>query len=483
MSSRDYEAATRRCECCTGYYAMTIPSRQTVLLRLPFSEAGFPDRVAEQYEQLLREAHRGLDDGGVPQDGRREWIVPGRIEVLGKHVDYAGGRSLLCTVERGIAIVARPHAARTLVVRDARRREALSIPFDMSPQGSLPWSVYPRTVVHRLVRNFGEQVQGCDIALASNLPAAAGVSSSSALTVGLTVVIAALSELTTHELWPVAIHDRLDLAGYVGALENGADFGVLGGERGVGTMGGAQDQTAILCSTPEQLDVFSWAPVRHERSVPWPAEYTFIVGVSGVVAAKTGGARDRYNRVARAAHRIVDAWNQASRGRARTLYEAFVEAAGGDPTSHVPIPLIDAARAGADHEFLADALEARLHQFHEEAFHTVPNAASALAAHDLDEFGRLVAVSQAGAERALGNQIPATSALVTIAKELGASASSAFGAGFGGSVWAMIRRDDAERFTTRWRDQYVRSRSGHTPRMHFFATSPSAPAFEVLQDG
>ncbi len=461
---------------------MTIPSLQTSLLQLRFRQAGFPERVGEQYQKLLRDAHRGLDDGSVPRDGRREWIIPGRIEVLGKHVDYAGGRSLLCTVERGIAIVARPHEERTLVVRDARRREALILPFDMSPQGSLPWAVYPRTVVRRLVRNFGALVQGCDVALASNLPAAAGVSSSSALTVGLTVVIAALSDLPKHELWPVAIRDRIELAGYVGALENGADFGVLRGERGVGTMGGAQDQTAILCSTPEQLDVFRWAPVRHERSVPWPAEYTFIIGVSGVVAAKTGGARDRYNRVARTAHRIVEAWNQLNRGRARTLHEAFVEAAGGDPSSHVPIPLIDAARAGADHEFLADALESRLHQFHEEAFHLVPDAASALATHDLDEFGRLVAISQAGAERALGNQIPATTALVTIAKELGAVASSAFGAGFGGSVWAMVRRDDAESFTSRWRDRYVKSRSGHTARTHFFATSPSAPAFEVLPD-
>ena len=461
---------------------MTIPSLQSPLLQLPFNDAGFPERVGEQYKKLMRDAHRGLDDGNVPRDGRREWIVPGRIEVLGKHVDYAGGRSLLCTVERGIAMVARPHAERTLVVRDARRREALVTPFDMSPQGSLPWAVYPRTVVRRLMRNFGEMVEGCDVALASNLPAAAGVSSSSALIVGLTLVVAALSDLRRHELWPIAIHDRIALAGYVGALENGVDFGVLRGERGVGTMGGAQDQTAILCCTAEQLDVFSWAPVRHERSVPWPNDYTFVIGVSGVVAAKTGGARDRYNRVARTAHRIVDGWNQTSHGRARTLHEAFVEAAGGDPSARVPISLIEAARSAADHEFVADALEARLHQFHEEAFHTVPNAATALAARDFDEFGRLVAISQAGAERALGNQIPATTALVTLAKELGAVAASAFGAGFGGSVWAMVPRDQAEQFTAQWRDRYVKRISGNTARMSFFATSPSAPAFEVLSE-
>ena len=34
------------------------------------------------------------------------WFVPGRVEVLGKHTDYAGGRSLLAAVNRGISVEA-----------------------------------------------------------------------------------------------------------------------------------------------------------------------------------------------------------------------------------------------------------------------------------------------------------------------------------------------------------------------------------------
>ena len=33
-----------------------------------------------------------------------KWFVPGRLEVLGKHTDYVGGRSLLAAVDRGITI-------------------------------------------------------------------------------------------------------------------------------------------------------------------------------------------------------------------------------------------------------------------------------------------------------------------------------------------------------------------------------------------
>jgi galactokinase len=273
------------------------------------------------------------------------------------------------------------------------------------------------------------------MALASNLPPAAGVSSSSALVVGLTLAVSALNDLSSTVRWQDALVPRTKLAGYIGALENGLDFGSLAGERGVGTLGGAQDQTAILCCAPGKLDVFGWAPVRHERDVSWPDDHVFVVGVSGVVAAKTGAVRERYNRVARDA---------------------------------------------ANEEFTTGRLEARLRQFHAETWQHVPRAAAALSSRDLGGFSSIVAASQRGAEAALENQIPETIQLVGIARELGAVASSAFGAGFGGSVWAMVPQDEAERFGSRWRDRYLKLYPQAASRMQVFETRPSAPAFESV---
>ena len=451
-----------------------------LFVRRSLADAAFPVAAAEAYRALLRDAHRVLDEAGVPRDGRRSWIIPGRIEVLGKHVDYAGGRSLLCTVERGIVLVARPRDDRHVVLRDARRREAISLSLDANARGAAPWVIYPRTVLTRLQRNFGDRLQGADISLASNLPPAAGVSSSSALTVGLTLAFAALGDLESHPLWREAITDRAALAGYVGALENGMDYGVLSGEKGVGTMGGAQDQTAILCCERARLDVFSWAPVRFEQSVGWPATHTFVIGVSGVVAAKTGAAKERYNRAARTARRLVDAWNATGQLPVRTLREAFVAAAGDTPLDEVPAPLLTAAKAAADAEFSAGHLTARLGQFFDETFVIVPQAAEALAAGQLTQFGRLVDKSQAGAERALENQIAETVHLQRYARDLGATAASAFGAGFGGAVWAMVPAVDAERFAARWRDKYLRVHPNASHRSVFFRTAPSAPALELL---
>lgn len=474
-------------------YAEFPPLEQS-LVRMAVAHAGFPKEVADRYRKLERDAHKSLDDAGVSRSGRRTWIVPGRIEVLGKHVDYAGGRSLLCTVERGLVIVAVPRTDGNVILRDARRRESMVVSVAPSPfpstQTPLPWAVYPRTVVRRLYANFGDTIVGADIALASNLPPAAGVSSSSALMVGLTLALTSLSGVFDHAAWQSALTPRTQLAGYIGALENGADFGVLAGERGVGTLGGAQDQTAIMCCAPGKLDVFSWSPVRHERAVAWPADCVFVIGVSGVVAAKTGAVRDRYNRVARTAHRLVRAWNSTGHatGHATTLADAFREAHAleehttgeASAVTHVPAALYVAAAQAADSEFAEAQLVARLEQFHRESFLHVPAAADALANGDWHRFAAIVADSQQHAETALENQIPETVGLVRMALEHGAIASSAFGAGFGGSVWAMVPAPQVTAFTERWRLSYGATFPHLARRFQTFQTRPSAPAFEDI---
>ena len=60
---------------------------------------------------------------------------------------------------------------------------------------------------------------------------------------------------------------------------------------------------------------------------------------------------------------------------------------------------------------------------------------------DTAALGDLSAESQADAETLLDNQVQETVELVASARRLGAFASSSFGAGFGGSVWALVHQD------------------------------------------
>jgi galactokinase len=61
----------------------------------------------------------------------------------------------------------------------------------------------------------------------------------------------------------------------------------------------------------------------------------------------------------------------------------------------------------------------------------------------------LTEASQVDAEVLLGNQVPETIGLAGAALEQGAFAACSFGAGFGGSVWALVD-GDAEAFARRW---------------------------------
>ena len=94
-------------------------------------------------------------------------------------------------------------------------------------------------------------------------------------------------------------------------------------------------------------------------------------------------------------------------------------------------------------------------------------------------FGRLVDESQHAAERWLENQIPETTTLARLARSLGADASSAFGAGFGGSVWALVPVDDIPRFLAAWRAAYVKAFPSHSTRADFFPTRPAPPVVRL----
>ena len=76
----------------------------------------------------------------------------------------------------------------------------------------------------------------------------------------------------------------------------------------------------------------------------------------------------------------------------------------------------------------------------------VPGAGDALRDGDLTRFGALVDRSQEAAGAWLGNQVPETACLAREARRLGAAAASAFGAGFGGSVWALVAEDACGEF-------------------------------------
>jgi len=411
-------------------------------------------------DELPERARAAL--GARARDARTSW-VPGRLEFLGKHTDYCGGPSLVCAVERGIAVVSAPRRDARVRITDAMSGEHADAELsDALVVRHGHWSSYPLTVCRRVVRNFPDARRGVDLAFASNLPPAAGLSSSSALIVATFLALLDANELAERADYRAAIRSTEDLAGYLGAVENGSSFGPLTGDSGVGTQGGSQDHTAILCARPDALVQYAFAPIRFEGTTPLPDELRFVVAVSGVAAAKTGSALALYNRAASAAAAALELWRAATGSMAPTLAAALADAPNG----------MERCRRVLHGR---DDLLRRVEQFAGEAA-IVREAGEALARGDLDRVGGLVDESQANAERLLDNQVPETIALARGARELGAVAASAFGAGFGGSVYALVPTSRVEEFLDRWRTAYLTRFPGQRERATFFVTGAAAPA-------
>jgi galactokinase len=412
--------------------------------------------------------------GRASADALLRVFVPGRIEVLGKHTDYAGGRSLLCAVERGFTIVARPRPDGLVAVTAADTGESFTCRLDATLEPRVGhWSNYPATVVRRIARNFPGARTGADVVFSSDLPPAAGMSSSSALMIGVLAAIVAVNRLTETPAYRAAIEVPLDRAGYAATIENGQTFRTLQGDRGVGTFGGSEDHTAILSCRAGRLARYAFAPVRFEGDAALPEPWVFVVASSGIVAEKTGAARELYNRASRLAGDVLQIWNRTTGRTDSTLEEAVTSQAGAREL------LIEVLASVRDGEWDSRTLVDRARQFCLESLDLIPGATAALAADDMVAFGDIVARSQEAAEEWLGNQVPETVFLASSARACGAAAASAFGAGFGGSVWALVRRANAPAFVDVWAARYREQFPEAAARAVFVPTRPGPAAFSL----
>jgi galactokinase len=433
------------------------------------ADAGLLPAEARRKKELFEAVDAALADlrAGAAADEEVRFFVPGRIEVLGKHTDYAGGRSLLATVGRGFCVAASPRTDSVLRVADAGRGLRAEVPLssDLVPSAG-NWVIYAETVAARLARNFPGPLRGADVALASDLPRASGLSSSSALVVALFSVLSEGNALRKRAEWGADIRTAEDLAEYLGALENGRTFGSLSGDRGVGTRGGSEDHAAILCGRAGELRQYAFCPVRFERSVRFEEDWTFVVASSGVASDKTGEAREKYNRLSLAAAAVLDLWN-GSTGRSDP---SLFAAATGVPDAPERIRRLLGALPNPDYP--PGFLLGRFEQFIEESIVLVPAVGDLLEKGEPRLIGELVDRSQELAERNLGNQTPETIHLAREARSLGAAAASAFGGGFGGSVWAIVEAAEADGFRRRWAEGYARAFPAAARDSRFFATRP-----------
>ena len=161
---------------------------------------------------MSRGTHGALSE--APEE--TAWRVPGRVEVLGKHTDYAGGSVLVGAVDRAITARARrvagPPGSLTATTDCG---DPVTLRAGVDP-GLEPghWGRYLQTVLDRLTLNFGAGT-AAHLSLSSDLPPASGMSSSSALVCATALALASLNGWDEDPRWVESMPDRLSLAGYL----------------------------------------------------------------------------------------------------------------------------------------------------------------------------------------------------------------------------------------------------------------------------
>jgi galactokinase len=148
-------------------------------------EPGDADQLADAVTASFQERH-GRRPEGV-------WVAPGRVNLIGEHVDYNGG---LCLP------MALPHATYAAVgVRDDDVVTAASAQQDDAFEGRLGslgpgavggWPAYAAGVVWAM-REAGWQPPGLDVVVDSRVPLGAGLSSSAALECSVALAVAELT--------------------------------------------------------------------------------------------------------------------------------------------------------------------------------------------------------------------------------------------------------------------------------------------------
>lgn len=345
-------------------------------------------------------------------------ISPGRVNLLGEHVDYCNGPVLPAAIDRSVKLHFSPRSDRLVHIRaiDLSQETTFSLDSlaekaDIKGRPLSSWAVYPAGVADALQKH-GLALKGMDAEFTSNIPIGAGLSSSAAVEVGFAVAWEALAD------WQL---DRMTLAQYCQEAEN----------KYVGVNCGLMDQFACAHGVADHALYFKINELKWE-AVPLPEDIAIVIADSKVPhSLATSAYNDR----------------RAATEEALRLLK-------------VPLPWITALVdvTPADFENYQHLLPPLIAQ---RARHVVyecdrmNQAVTALKHNDIHRFGQLMAETHASLRDLYEVSIPEIDLLVSIAGSLpGCFGARITGGGFGGCTVNLVAADQANTFAAALKQQY-----------------------------
>ncbi len=357
--------------------------------------------------------------------------APGRVNLIGEHTDYNEGYVLPVAIDLGISIALVPTDDGRVELTLAATGETGVFDVDGVGERRGSWLDYVAGMAWAL-REAGCGPRGFRGLLASNLPQAAGLSSSAAIE-----VVAAWA-LSGGDRPPL---DPMRLVHVVQRSENGY----------IGLNNGIMDQFACIFGETDRALLLDCRSLEH-RSVPLPLDEVALV------ACHSGSPRKLE----------ASAYNER-RAQCESAVAAIAAMEPGVTALRDVTPsMLDAVRDRLD------PVAARRAEHIVNENQRVLDAIAAFEAGDLETVGRLFYASHASLRDLYEVSSPELDALVEIARATpGVIGARLTGAGFGGCTINLVRRDAVDAL----RDAVLReypARTGLMPRV--FAVEASAGA-------
>jgi galactokinase len=362
--------------------------------------------------------------------GVRLFFSPGRVNLMGAHLDYNGGPVMPMAIDRGTFCAARPRTDRVLRMASTLEDGGVELDLDALPERAVgAWFDYPVGVLRSLLVD-GRAPCGLDVLFGGDLPIGAGLSSSASICVGTAFV--------ADRMWDLG----RSVEGWVAAA--------LWGEREfVGVRCGIMDPYAVGFARPDHL---LWLDCKDASTSLLPLDAKEVV----IAVADTGIRREL----------AQVAFNErvAECGRALTQLRA------GHPEAtclrDVPAAAVEAARGA-----LGPRLYRRARHVAEEVERTFA-AREALLRGDLDAFGAAITAAHASLRDLYEVSVEELDVLVAAAASWpGVLGTRLTGAGFGGCTVILLRRASCAGMAEHVAARY-RARFGRDPRIELFGGDP-----------
>ena len=197
---------------------------------------------------------------GVDNREIKTFLSPGRVNLIGEHIDYNGGFVFPGALTVGIyaALSLRDDNKIRMRSKNVAGEVIVDLDEDLVYKKEDDWGNYPKGVIKAL-KDLGHEVPGMDIVLYSNIPDGAGLSSSAALEILMAYIILYLEN-------PEQI-DRVEIAKLCQKVEN--EF--------VGVNCGIMDQFAVAVGKKDHAILLDCDSLYYEYAPLNLGEYSLVI--------------------------------------------------------------------------------------------------------------------------------------------------------------------------------------------------------------